>query len=209
MSSWLVTVIPGVKKPAQGGPFFDVGVLLPVRQLSKAERLYLRNLLLQVLADVGPQHAILVLDAAGGGVRFFDGLSNTQAMAEAGSELAKWALALNINGQNDWYLPSRDELELLYRHFKPTDEENYVYRSGDNPSSLPVGYPYALHLPGKTPVELFREGSSEALEDALYWSSTQYSAINAWYQYFYDGDQNLANKGNTGRARAVRRIKIS
>ena len=70
-------------------------------------------------------------DIAGAG-SFFDGLSNTKAMAVAGSDLAKWALALNINGESDWYLPSRDELELLYRHFKPTDDENYVYRNGDS-----------------------------------------------------------------------------
>lgn len=147
-------------------------------------------------------------EIAGAG-SFFDGLSNTQAMAEAGSEIAKWALALSINGKNDWYLPSRDELELLYRHFKPTDQENYVYRSGDNPSSLPVGYPYALHLPGKTPMELFRAGAAEAFEDDWYWSSTQSSASGAWSQYFNGGYQYYAYKDYTGRARAVRRIKIS
>jgi len=37
-----------------------------------------------------------------------DGLTNTQAMAEAGSNLAKWALGLEIGGENDWYLPSQD-----------------------------------------------------------------------------------------------------
>lgn len=140
---------------------------------------------------------------------FFDGASNTKAMAEAGSELAKWVLALSISGETDWYLPSRDELELLYRHFKPTDEENYVYRSGDNPSSLPVGYPYAIHLPGQTPAELFRKGGSEAFEDERYWSSTQCSAYDAWSQYFVDGGQDYAGKDFTVRARAVRRIKIS
>lgn len=147
-------------------------------------------------------------EIAGAG-SFFDGLSNTKAMAEAGSELAKWALALNINGESDWYLPSRDELELLYRHFKPTDDENYVYRNGENPSSLPVGYPYALHLPGQTPVDLFREGAAEAFEAAWYWSSTQYSAGNAWGQDFGGGYQLTASKYDSLRARAVRRIKIS
>ena len=75
-------------------------------------------------------------EIAGAG-SFFDGLANTKAMADAGSDLAKWALALNLGGETDWYLPSRDELELLYRHFKPTDDENYVYRNGDNPTSCP------------------------------------------------------------------------
>lgn len=46
---------------------------------------------------------------------FFDGAANTAALAEAGSELAKWAQDLRIGGLMDWYLPSRDELEILYR----------------------------------------------------------------------------------------------
>jgi hypothetical protein len=139
----------------------------------------------------------------------FDGFGNTRAMAEAGSEVAKWALGLDIDGQTDWYLPARDELELLYRHLKPTDDENYVYRHGENPSSLPPGYPYTIHLPGQTPVELFRTDGAEALEPAWYWTSTQYSAGGAWGQYFDDGSQVNALKDYPGRARAVRRIKIS
>jgi hypothetical protein len=140
---------------------------------------------------------------------FFDGLANTKAMAEAGSAIAQQVLELRIAGFNDWHIGARDQVELLYRGFKPTTEENYVYRSGDNPSSLPVGYPYSIHLPGQTPVELFREGGAEAFEDALYWSSTQYSAYFAWDQYFDNGLQYDALKYSRGRVRAVRRVKIS
>jgi len=53
-------------------------------------------------------------DAIEGANSFFDGQANTQAMAEAGSELAKAIQALNINGHTDWYLPARRELSLLY-----------------------------------------------------------------------------------------------
>lgn len=70
-----------------------------------------------------------------GALSFFDGLSNTLVMQEAGSKLAAWALGLQINGFSDWYLPSRDELELCYRNLKPGTEENWCYR-GDNPSSV-------------------------------------------------------------------------
>jgi len=44
--------------------------------------------------------------------------------------------------------------------------------------------------------------------DDWYWSSTQYSAGNAWGQDFDDGSQDYANKYYPGRARAVRRIEI-
>lgn len=140
---------------------------------------------------------------------FFDGLANTKAMAEAGSALAQWSLDLRIAGFDDWHIGARDQVELLYRGLKPTTEENYVYRSGDNPSSLPVGYPYTIHLPGQTSVELFREGAAEAFEDTWYWTSTQYSADYAWDQYFDGGTQSNAGKDDKGRARAVRRFKIS
>lgn len=147
-------------------------------------------------------------EIAGAG-SFFDGLANTKAMAEAGSELAQWTLDLRIAGFDDWHIGARDQVELLYRGFKPTTEENYVYRNGDNPSSLPVGYPYSIHLPGQTPVELFRKGAAEAFEDVWYWTSTQYSALDAWYQDFDGGGQHADGKDDKGRARAVRRVKIS
>src|SRR5690349_25006481 len=48
-----------------------------------------------------------------------DGLANTQAMAEAGSELAKAALALVIDGFSDWAIPALDQQGLQYRELKP------------------------------------------------------------------------------------------
>jgi hypothetical protein len=177
------------------------------------------------LLVAGVLHALIVSPAAGGeapeamawGERsqdvagacsFFDGAANTAAMAAAGSALAQWAQGLQMNGYSDWYLPSRDELELLYRHLKPTEESNYR-RYGDNPSSVPVGYPYSPDSPPQTPAEAFRAGAAEALQDAWYWSSTQFSPGYAWLQYFVDGTQYDGGKAYEGRARAVRRFKLS
>jgi len=149
-------------------------------------------------------------NVAGAG-SFYDGKANTVAMAEAGSKLAKQILDLKIGGFDDWYLPSRDELELLYRHFKPGTGENFVWRNGDNPSSSPVGYPYTAKLPGQTSIADFRDdGSPEAFEEAWYWSSTQFAAAPeyAWCQYFYDGSQGDYHEVYSLRARAVRRVKL-
>lgn len=139
---------------------------------------------------------------------FFDGLSNTKAMAEGGLVIAERVLDLRIGGFDDWHIPARDQLELGYRGLKPTDDENYVYRNGDNPSSVPPGYPYTIHLPGQTPVELFREGGAEAFDADWYLTSTQYSAFTAWGQYFGDGYQDLALKDVSSRVRAFRSIKL-
>ena len=132
---------------------------------------------------------------------FFDGQANTQAMADAGSELAKAIQALNINGHTDWYLPARDELELVYRNLKPTKDENFRL-SGDNPSSAPAAYAYSLETPAQTPVTDFQEGGEHAMVRAWYWSSTQSSAYTAWSQDFEAGYQNDGLKLHAFRARA-------
>jgi len=137
----------------------------------------------------------------------FDGLANTEAMKAAGSAIATWARGQVIDGHSDWYIPSRDELELLYRHYKPTEEENSRY-SGTNSSSVPGGYPYKAKLPAQTTLEDFREGAAEAFDTAWYWSSTQFSRGYAWTQYFTSGNQLTSGKSWEARCRLVRRFRI-
>jgi hypothetical protein len=140
---------------------------------------------------------------------YFDGFANTRAMADAGSELAKWAQGLRIGGFDDWYIPSRDELELCYRAFKPGTEENFC-GSGDNPSAMSTPWPYSLTTPAQTNIEAFKAGGAEAFEETWYWTSTQYAGDEsfAWYQTFGNGYQYDFRKDFELRARAVRRVKI-
>jgi len=140
-----------------------------------------------------------------------DGLTNTQAMAEAGSNLAKWALGLEIGGENDWYLPSQDELEILYRNLKPTIDTNSFYaRSGINLSAFDPTSPYTPDLPNQTLAEAFQNGGAEAFAANLYWSSTQHVSDSdyAWCQGFGNGYQNYYDTSTKLRARAVRRLPI-
>ena len=140
-----------------------------------------------------------------------DGLANTAAMVEAGSELANWARDLRIAGHDDWYLPSQDELEIIYRNLKPTTEENSCYaRSGINLSAVPPTRPYTPEFPVQTQAETFQSGGEQAFEEAWYWSSTQHASHSdgAWSQIFDFGDQVSNGKGFEGRARAVRRLPI-
>lgn len=138
---------------------------------------------------------------------FFDGMANTEAMAEAGSELAQWARGLVIEGFDDWHIPARDELELLYRNLKPTSRANYPYR-GDNPSSVPPGYCYAEQTPAQTTVAAFRAGGADAFDEEWYWASTQFSRDVAWLQGFYYGGQYGNGKSWEARCRVVRRFAI-
>jgi hypothetical protein len=140
-----------------------------------------------------------------------DGMRNTEAMANAGSEAAVWARGLQINGYRDWYLPSQDELEVLYRAFKPTTQSNSLYaRSGVNASAVPPTHAYSHSAPAQTTAAAFVEGGEEAFADEWYWSSTQHAADDdcAWSQDFSNGYQNDSGKSARLRARAVRRFAI-
>jgi hypothetical protein len=121
------------------------------------------------------------VDGAGS---YNDGLANTNAMAEAGSELAQWARGLAIGGYTDWYIPSQDELEALYRNLKPTTRTNFLYgRAGVNPSAVPPTHAYSADVPAQTVVADFAQGGTEAFQDEWYWSSTQHAARYdyAWF----------------------------
>ena len=157
----------------------------------------------EIVGEWGPRKAI---DSA---LSFFDGHANTQAMADAGSDIALWAYSLKIGDNSDWYIPSRDELEVCYRNLKPTDGSNYC-GSGDNPSAYLPSYAYAPDSPAQTSVKAFREDGAEAFDPTWYWSSTQCAgdASDAWGQDFVNGGQDGNGKGYKGRVRAVRRFLI-
>lgn len=171
----------------------------------------------------GEQYAIIVAPKAAGEVEaawhkdaaaanslsFFDGLANTKAMAEAGSELAQRMLSMSIYGLSDWYLPSRDELEICYRNLKPTGNGNNCY-CGDNPSSVPPAYAYSRDLPAQTVDTAFQADGTEAFEPEWYWTSTQNAGYPsfAWMQYFDIGYQGGDLKSSECRARAVRRLLV-
>jgi hypothetical protein len=140
-----------------------------------------------------------------------DGLLNTNFLAEAGSTLCQWIRGLRIGGFDDWYLPSLDELEILYRNLKPTTEENYIYnRSGLNVSALVPTRPYTMQDPAQTQAEVFQDGGTEAFDDAWYWSSTKHASGSGygWFQIFSIGGQLFSYVDTRYRARAVRRLPI-
>ncbi|OIR11004.1 hypothetical protein GALL_71750 [mine drainage metagenome] len=143
-----------------------------------------------------------------GAKSYNDGMANTLAMAEAGSSLAKTVLEMEIDGLKDFYIPSQDELEICYRAFKPTTEQNWCYaRSGINLSALPPTYPYTPEFPVQTALDAFKAGGEEAFEADWHWSSTQRAGISvyAWYQDFRHGTQGIYDfKSAELRVRAVR-----
>ena len=49
------------------------------------------------------------------------GMQNTQLNIGSGSSAAQRCLQLDINGFTDWFLPSREELNLIYQNLKLND----------------------------------------------------------------------------------------
>ena len=151
----------------------------------------------------------------------WDGLAATEAMFAAGSayEAATYCreLAFPQDGGSRWYLPARDELELLYRNLKPTTEPHYN-ASGANVASDPTGVAYtpgSSDNPSQSGLAAFQQGGAQALEGVsspYYWSSSEHSALYAWFQFVggsYAGKQDTLNKTNTNlRVRPVRRFVL-
>lgn len=156
-----------------------------------------------------PEHRMQLMPRGkpiAGATSWADGKQNTIELAEAGSELAQWCLERGL------HLPSQDELEIIYRGFKPGTQQNSLYaRSGINVSAVPATYPYTRNFPAQTSLEEFREGGPEAFDmDDWYWSSTRHpdDEGTAYAQDFYDGDQDNFYTDHTCYGCAVRWIDL-
>lgn len=156
-----------------------------------------------------------------------NGPAATSAMVAAGSHPAAiFCNGLTIEGFSDWYLPARDELELIYRNLKPTTTSNsttgrtlsdIVYPEGNdvsgdtmgvNRNSNPVGAAYTTANPAQTLVSPFITGGAEALVSDDYWSSTELADNLGWAQSFKNGQQTGFFKDSSRYVRAVRRVPV-
>lgn len=139
-----------------------------------------------------------------------DCTANMRALLASGSPAAQQVEAMDINGYKDWVIPSRDVLELGYRHFKPTNRQNYCsWRDGENPNSVPPGWIYTENMPAQTSIEEFQDNGKDAFDEAWYWSSTVLpGGKTAFYQSVGDGYQGIGDLSYEGRVRAVRLIQL-
>lgn len=137
-----------------------------------------------------------------------DGPTNSANMNNAFHPAAQFCEALSINGYGDWYLPARDELEVCYYNLKPTSQLN-DNSSGSNANAVPSRITnYTNTVPPQTSLSLFQAGGSEAFTATPYWTSTQFSTTDAWYQDFDTGQQTNANKQVSLAVRAIRRVPV-
>lgn len=91
-----------------------------------------------------------------GAKSYFDGMANTQAMAEAGSAIAAKVLKMVIRGHRGWHIPAIEELQVLRANLTQLkDWGRYWPSDGEG-------------------------GPAQAFTQHSYWSSTQRSAGSAW-----------------------------
>ncbi|WP_417786772.1 hypothetical protein [Stutzerimonas xanthomarina] len=148
---------------------------------------------------------------------YHDGLANSNAMNNPTHPAAQYCRAYAGDGYLDWYLPARDELELLYRNLKPGTVSNLTGARpesgshGQNANSVPVGAAYTVGSPTQTAAAAFREGATEALAGGRYSASTEYAPDpnnSSWSQEFGNGRQRESIKTVAYLVRPVRRVKI-
>jgi len=134
--------------------------------------------------------------------------------------------AVATPGGSEWYLPAMDELELLYRNFKPNNADNRddtrnrafpgTQVVGTNPSSAIEGFQYENNprIPDVTYLDLFKENAAQSIDQLYYWSTTDANeGGRAWRQSFtgsgIEGLQFAGFKDNTdGSVRPVRRVVL-
>lgn len=98
-----------------------------------------------------------------------DGATNTTRllayMGGFSSQAINFVRGLNIDGYTDWYIPSKSELEIAFRYLKPTAWSNAANDGQDlgvNQFSSPPGTRYSSSTPGRTSVDIFKNGGSES-----------------------------------------------
>lgn len=154
-----------------------------------------------------------------------DGLQNSMNMNSSLYPAAQYCMSYAGGGFSDWYLPARDELELLYRNLKPATYSNYTNSraypasglNGENASSVPAGAMYTTSSPAQTTAAVFKAGGAEALDSTYsandlnaYWSSTVIvaSTSEAYRQNMDTGKQSASSSVASLFVRPIRRVKI-
>jgi hypothetical protein len=143
-----------------------------------------------------------------------NGPTNSAGEAALGAsyQAATFCEGLTIGGYSDWYLPAKNELEVLYYFLKPDTTANGT-TSGSNANAVspePISTNYSSGSPAQTSAGIgFRTGETDAFASDLYWSSTETNSTYASGQNFTNGNQDsFSARPIAHYVRAVRRIAV-
>ena len=156
----------------------------------------------------------IVATATTGAKSVIDGPQNTADIVADGISTvypaAYFCYDLSTGGQTDWYMPARNELEVIYYNLKPSTTGNNT-ASGINPNAVPARTSnYTTGNPAQTSATNFQTPSgAQRFNTVFYWTSTDFSAGYVRGQYFYTGSQTTnLYKAEAHLVRAIRRVPV-
>jgi hypothetical protein len=154
----------------------------------------------------------------------WNGLAAQNALASATYPAFNYCEGLSFpsDGGSKWYLPALDELELAYRHFKPTTGTNTTgardggavfpavnWDNGENDASDPQGSAYTASVPAQTSLNDWQSGNAQAFASpASYWLASWRDSSNAHRVSTASGSQIYAAQTSAYRVRPVRRVVL-
>lgn len=140
-----------------------------------------------------------------------DGPTNSSNMNDASHPAAQFCEGLTIGGFSDWYMPAKNELEVLYYNLKPYTQSNDT-SSGANTNAVPSrSSNYTSGTPGITSAADFAyPGGTQTFISDNYHCSTEYASdtTKSWEQNFANGAQADFRKMFIAPVRAIRRVPV-
>jgi hypothetical protein len=152
--------------------------------------------------------------ATAGTTSTIDGPTNSANMNNASHPAAQYCEGLSIGGFTDWYLPARDENDVIFVNLKPNPANNNALNTGGNPYSIPPrASNYVLGNPTQTTATDFKAGGSEAYNqtgNSIYWSSTSSGSGTTAYGNYIAGNGQVTAYSKTyiAKPRGMRRVAV-
>jgi len=142
----------------------------------------------------------------------FDGFANTATLLSlgiSGFPAAQFCINVRAGGYDDWYLPSRYELDIAYNNLKPGTASNST-DWGTNIYSVPRrNSNFTSGNPAQTTVTAFTTSGDQFFPENYHWSSTESSSTDAVFLNFNFGNQSggiFGTKTGSLNVRAFRRV---